>query len=39
KLPPDIQVVVLATGALKAYKAHNTERKGQGITKLVQWVP
>ncbi|KAA6372508.1 MAG: hypothetical protein EZS28_031965, partial [Streblomastix strix] len=38
KLPPDIQVVILAAGALKAYKSHNTERKGQGITKLVEWI-
>ncbi|KAA6402430.1 MAG: hypothetical protein EZS28_002048 [Streblomastix strix] len=38
KLPPDIQVVYLAEGPLKAYKSHNTERNGQGLTKLVEWV-
>ncbi|KAA6380148.1 MAG: hypothetical protein EZS28_024326 [Streblomastix strix] len=38
KLPPDIQVVYLAEGLLKAYKSHNTERNGQGITKLVEQV-
>ncbi|KAA6354008.1 MAG: hypothetical protein EZS28_050465, partial [Streblomastix strix] len=28
----------LAEGPLKAYKSHNTERNGQGITKLVEWI-
>ncbi|KAA6367448.1 MAG: hypothetical protein EZS28_037025 [Streblomastix strix] len=38
KLPPDIQVVALATGPLRAYQAHNNERIGQKITKLIEWV-
>ncbi|KAA6368448.1 MAG: hypothetical protein EZS28_036025, partial [Streblomastix strix] len=38
KLPPDIQVVVLATGPLRVYKSYNTERKGQRIANLIEWV-
>ncbi|KAA6375133.1 MAG: hypothetical protein EZS28_029340, partial [Streblomastix strix] len=38
KLPPDIQVVVLATGFVRVYKSHNTEQKGQKITKLIEWI-
>ncbi|KAA6377947.1 MAG: hypothetical protein EZS28_026526 [Streblomastix strix] len=38
KLPPDIQVVVIATGPLRVYKSHKNERKGQRITKLIEWI-
>ncbi|KAA6373561.1 MAG: hypothetical protein EZS28_030912, partial [Streblomastix strix] len=36
-LPYEIKVVVLSSGALKAFQAFKTKRVGDSITTLVQW--